>query len=837
VTTIRDLHATAPARRLEVAAVAGVVAVATLLRLWALEFAQFRADDFALWTLVRSWLERPALLTQGMDSSLGLPNGPFQVYLLLPAVALDSSPLAPYYLVGALNALGVLALWGFARSCWGPRVALAAAALCAVNPVAVVTSRRLLGNDLLAPFTVLLVWSLVELGRHGRRRDHVLAFVWLAACTQVYVVGLAHVAIAIVGLALAARRLRLLWLAVGVAVFALLAGPYLLGAALPRLSSLGALAGGDGTIDATSLDFTLKLVSSEGYQVFAGHTARLVDATTGLPFAASLVAGALFAVGLGACVATVAEAWRGRVAEWTVAPEALVALTAVLPALLLLRHATSVYVLYLVGALPMPYLLAALGASALWRFAGRVYGPARLTGRALAAGGGVFVVATQLSLWPAFVSAIRESWPASDYGVPLHYSLQARDEIVRVADHARAERVLIVGHGERDAVVYGLLRPQLPVATYTEAPGAVVVPDASAERVLIVSSAWDDALSSTLTRELKSRLVGSLRIPGRDPGYELYLAGGADCDRLVAALAPARAAAASFGDDLTLLGYDIAPAVAEGAAEVRLLWRANVTPDDDLSLYIHLIGGAGSSWGQWDGLPLPAPEWRPGDRILQTVKVPVLFGTPPGEYAVEVGAYTRGSEERLPVQEPGKPQSDRLQLGVTTAAGEPLAGARAPGTPVEVTLGAAVRLESFELTPPSPRAGDEVRVTLFWRGVAPAGADYVVFVHLADSSGRPIAQGDGPPAYDGHPTSSWRPGELVRDPHTLSTPRDLPPGRYWLLVGLYDSAGKRLAPSSGEPAPLARLGAWLERRTPYRAGPRADGDRIVLASVDVAGAR
>ncbi|MEW5960922.1 MAG: hypothetical protein AB1801_24615, partial [Chloroflexota bacterium] len=36
-----------------------------------------------------------------------------------------------------------------------------------------------------------------------------------------------------------------------------------------------------------------------------------------------------------------------------------------------------------------------------------------------------------------------------------------------------------------------------------------------------------------------------------------------------------------------------------------------------------------------------------------------------------------------------------------------------------------------------------------------------------------------------YPTTHWLPGETVIDPITLSLPKNLPPGRYSLYVGLY----------------------------------------------------
>jgi len=67
-------------------------------------------------------------------------------------------------------------------------------------------------------------------------------------------------------------------------------------------------------------------------------------------------------------------------------------------------------------------------------------------------------------------------------------------------------------------------------------------------------------------------------------------------------------------------------------------------------------------------------------------------------------------------------------------------------------------------------------------------ADYQVFVHLLGAGPEPVAQGDGPPLVGDYPTTMWAPGEVIADPHPVAIPADLPPGRYRLLVGMYDLA-------------------------------------------------
>ncbi len=83
------------------------------------------------------------------------------------------------------------------------------------------------------------------------------------------------------------------------------------------------------------------------------------------------------------------------------------------------------------------------------------------------------------------------------------------------------------------------------------------------------------------------------------------------------------------------------------------------------------------------------------------------------------------------------------------------------------------------------------------------GVDYTVFVHLLAPDGRLVAQHDGEP-WDGEPlpTSSWQPGEQLRDRHVVLLPTDLAPGTYHIQVGVYAwQTGERLPMSvEGTPA-------------------------------------
>lgn len=110
-----------------------------------------------------------------------------------------------------------------------------------------------------------------------------------------------------------------------------------------------------------------------------------------------------------------------------------------------------------------------------------------------------------------------------------------------------------------------------------------------------------------------------------------------------------------------------------------------------------------------------------------------------------------------------------------------------------------IELQSYSAEVVQPGSGEGwINVTLQWAAHRQLEMDYVVFVHLLDSSGALVAQHDGLPVAAYMPTHSWESGSLIEDRHSIALPGTLSPGEYRLTVGLYDPlTGVRLPLSDG----------------------------------------
>ncbi|MBI2954143.1 MAG: hypothetical protein HYY30_07505 [Chloroflexi bacterium] len=262
---------------------------------------------------------------------------------------------------------------------------------------------------------------------------------------------------------------------------------------------------------------------------------------------------------------------------------------------------------------------------------------------------------------------------------------------------------------------------------------------------------------------------------------------------LKADVSPSRLVGVTLEDKVGLLGYDLDESdVAElSQLYVTIYWQVLRPVDANLRVFVHLINSAYTAWGIADGRPgyyrFPTDRWQPGTIIRDEYTVPVLSGTPPGDYRLDVGMYDEATGQRLRTSDPN---GDHLVLGPVTIPRQQIQPR--PANTTGVTFGDHIELLGYETAAAIPPGGT-LPVMLFWRANGPVEQDYKVFVHLTDRSGRPLAQSDSQPADASYPTSRWESGYTVRDQYRLQLPSDLPEGEYVLRVGMYvEATGARL---------------------------------------------
>ncbi len=237
---------------------------------------------------------------------------------------------------------------------------------------------------------------------------------------------------------------------------------------------------------------------------------------------------------------------------------------------------------------------------------------------------------------------------------------------------------------------------------------------------------------------------------------------------------------------------------------LSLLWQARQKITRDYKVFVHLEDAAGVRHAQRDAMPMddlyPTSHWERDELVRDAFELALPPGLPPGRYTLRVGLYEPASGQRLARGDgstsfvlaslplsmpeagmPQHPQAVHFENGITLL-GYDLDGAR-PGTPPAITPGAPLT------------------VTLHWQTDRYLDLDYTVFLHLA-SGDDPVAQADSQPQGGTYPTSAWNPREHVTDSRVLTIPKDLAPGSFSLLTGLYYlPTGRRVLVTPDEGCP------------------------------------
>ncbi len=109
---------------------------------------------------------------------------------------------------------------------------------------------------------------------------------------------------------------------------------------------------------------------------------------------------------------------------------------------------------------------------------------------------------------------------------------------------------------------------------------------------------------------------------------------------------------ATIGDVVNVVGYTMTPGAVSpgGEVELAILFHSKKAVLGGWRFFFHLMG-PGGSYRNLDHVPvegmMPLELWRPGQRVLDRVRIPFPAGSPPGNYNVIIGLFRGG--DRLPV--------------------------------------------------------------------------------------------------------------------------------------------------------------------------------------------
>jgi len=204
-----------------------VTLIAAFFRCRHLDLIEFKGDEAVnLYLAARPYFSHP-FPPGGTVSSIGLINPPFFNYLLLPLIYISRNPKALSFLIGLTNSLSIGFFYFLIKRYFKKTTALLASLLFALSPWAILFSRKIWTQNLLVPFVLLMLYSLLKIVIDKKQ-----AYWWVLAMSQLLIIQLHQPAIfliAIINLWIWLRKIKPHWkyLTLGFFLGALPLIPYL----------------------------------------------------------------------------------------------------------------------------------------------------------------------------------------------------------------------------------------------------------------------------------------------------------------------------------------------------------------------------------------------------------------------------------------------------------------------------------------------------------------------------------------------------------------------------------------------------------------------------------
>jgi 4-amino-4-deoxy-L-arabinose transferase-like glycosyltransferase len=240
---------------------------------------------------------------------------------------------------------------------------------------------------------------------------------------------------------------------------------------------------------------------------------------------------------------------------------------------------------------------------------------------------------------------------------------------------------------------------------------------------------------------------------------------------------------------LRLRGANIEPetAIAGDIIAINSVWAA--AGDVPVTFFAQLLDAGNHVVGQYDGSggAPPVAQWQ-GEQAVR-LGLPVAIGTPPGDYALIIGAYRTDNGQRLltPEGDAYRLATVRVEKPVVPPTVDALALPQSELREVSfggITLvGARANKLGFDHAPETPIApGEPLSVLLYWQAAASAPAAPPLHLRLRGQRDTIVAEWPFEPTEGRYPLTNWDEGELVRDPQVRFLPAGLPPGSYRLSL-------------------------------------------------------
>jgi len=245
---------------------------------------------------------------------------------------------------------------------------------------------------------------------------------------------------------------------------------------------------------------------------------------------------------------------------------------------------------------------------------------------------------------------------------------------------------------------------------------------------------------------------------------------------------------AAFGA-LEIVAYQL-PQTAVTAGDYVPFTLALRTPAGTADYYVPNLYVGDIQYDFTTDSHLITPLWKPGEVIVERFDFALPHDMVSGRYPLTLHLRNLSQDEG---------SGPLLEIGFLNVTAQPFpmpTGRLLANFRQEVGLVSAVTTHGFDRRtapwdePLAVQPGDTVHLTLEWQSLASPEGSYTVFVHLIDSADQPLVFLDYTPLGGSTPTHlwipKWLPNQQMLDPYQIDIGEDIPPGTYFLEVGLYE---------------------------------------------------
>ena len=642
-------------RAIRVALIAAVVLaifLAAYLRLAHLERSHSGGDQAVLVSIALRWVVHGQFPLASNKSSVGLMNPPLLEYLLAIPLLFQRNMLAVAQFVALVNLASVVATFLVVRALFGPRLALLATLLYAVNPWSVYYSRLIWNPTVIPLFSALLLGSLPMAIVSRRKALHLaLTFVWLAAVIQLHL-GSLILALA-VGLVLLIfrKQIALKSLVVGALLFALTFAPFLVYEQETGFADVGEYLRSERPTETNlaSVKIVLGMAGETGIARTLGSAAPQWRAASPWGEELNALADWLLLAGLivaGAMLARRRDEFRARRFTPTTAGLVTSVTLIAVPILLNLRHAVYLQNYYFLYLYPVLFVVMALPADAALAWASRLPRERRRILLPIALLPALLMAA--LFARQAYLNVVGLQLIAQDApGAPqIRHVQQAIDTLVDLNREQPDCDLIVASDGytaDRSSLgqLIDFLTPR-PVR-YVRLGSGAIVPRACAFYLV----AGDDARARAWYEAHAVRLPDrTIRLP--NDAWHFYVMAPEARAALVGRLADA-ATLGEWETGLRLRRAEVSGELRAGSTlGLTYFWEVgNAPPDMEVHFFSHLLDASGALVAQADGPGVHSRHWQPGEFFVTWFEVPVPADAAPGDYRLALGMYAWPSLERF----------------------------------------------------------------------------------------------------------------------------------------------------------------------------------------------